>query len=148
MKRMHIHVGVSDIDQSIQFYSTLFGAEPTVTKADYAKWMLDDPSVNFAISAGHTDRVGIEHLGLQVESDAELKDVYGRLRATDRPVVEEGSTTCCYARSEKSWIADPDGVLWESFRTDGAEAIYGDSLDLSALGETAGSGSCCVPSNV
>lgn len=97
------------------FYSTLFAAEPTVIKADYAKWMLDDPRVNFAISAGDHARKGIEHLGIQAESAEELSDVYGRLKAADGPVLDEGATTCCYAKSEKSWIADPDGIVWEAF---------------------------------
>src|SRR5438128_356492 len=108
MKRLHVHVGVADLDSSIGFYSTLFGAEPTVTKADYAKWMLEDPRVNFAISSGNHAASGIEHLGIQVESGEELTEVYARLKAADRPVLEEGATTCCYATSEKSWIADPD----------------------------------------
>jgi len=119
MKRLHVHVGVDDLKRSIGFYSTLFGAEPTVTKTDYAKWMLEDPRVNFAISSGNHAAKGIEHLGIQVESGEELNEVYGRLKAADRPVLEEGATTCCYAKSEKSWIADPDGVVWEAFFTQG-----------------------------
>jgi catechol 2,3-dioxygenase-like lactoylglutathione lyase family enzyme len=145
MKRLHVHVGVNDLDQSIRFYSTLFGADPTVTKPDYAKWMLDDPRVNFAISAGNAHK-GIEHLGIQVESPAELEEVYGRLKAADRPVVEEGATTCCYARSEKSWIADPQGVVWEAFFTNGEATVYGDNPELSALSANAGDGACCAPS--
>jgi catechol 2,3-dioxygenase-like lactoylglutathione lyase family enzyme len=94
MKRLHIHVGVADLDQSILFYSTLFGADPSVTKPDYAKWMLDDPRVNFAISAGRHESKGIEHLGIQAEDPSELVEVYGRLKAADRPVLEEGRTTC------------------------------------------------------
>lgn len=113
MKRLHVHVGVNDLDQSVRFYSTLFGAEPTVTKPDYAKWMLEDPRVNFAISSGNAHK-GVEHLGIQVESGDELQEVYGRLKAADRPMLEEGATTCCYAKSEKSWIADPQGVVWEA----------------------------------
>ena len=94
MKRLHVHVGVEDLDQSIRFYSTLFAAEPTVTKHDYAKWMLDDPRVNFAISSGNA-RTGIEHLGIQVDQAGELGEVYRRLEAADRPVIDEGATTCC-----------------------------------------------------
>ena len=142
MKRLHVHVGVEDLDQSIHFYSTLFGAQPTVTKSDYAKWMLDDPRVNFAISAGNHARKGIEHLGIQVESQAELGEVYGRLKAADRPVLEEGQTTCCYAKSEKSWISDPDGVVWEAFLTKGEATVYGDSPALDAIGNES---KCCVP---
>ena len=145
MKRMHVHVGVSDLDSSIRFYSTLFGAEPSVTKHDYAKWMLDDPRVNFAISAGHHAGRGIEHLGIQVEDRKELGVVYGRLKAADRPVLEQGATTCCYAKSEKSWIADPDGVMWETFLTNGEATVYGDSLELSAASHNASDNSCCAP---
>lgn len=146
MKRLHVHVGVDDLDQSIGFYSTLFGSEPTVVKADYAKWMLDDPRVNFAISAGQHAAKGIEHLGIQVENEDELAEVYGRLKAADRPVLEEGATTCCYAKSEKSWIADPQGVVWEAFFTSGEATVYGDSPALSAISYNAAEASCCAPS--
>jgi catechol 2,3-dioxygenase-like lactoylglutathione lyase family enzyme len=145
MKRLHVHVGVTDLDQSIGFYSTLFGTEPTVVKSDYAKWMLEDPRVNFAISAGQHAAKGIEHLGIQVESGDELAEVYGRLKAADRPVLEEGATTCCYAKSEKSWIADPDGVVWEAFLTNREATVYGDSPALSALSDNASDASCCAP---
>jgi hypothetical protein len=145
MKRLHVHVGVENLEQSILFYSTLFAAEPTVAKADYAKWMLDDPRVNFAISAGKHAAKGIEHLGIQVESAEELTEVYGRLEAADRPVLAEGATTCCYAKSEKSWISDPQGVVWEAFFTNGEATIYGDSPALAALSENAAEGSCCAP---
>lgn len=145
MKRMHVHVGVTDLDKSIGFYSTLFGAEPTVTKIDYAKWMLEDPRVNFAISSGNHAANGIEHLGIQVESGEELAEVYGRLKAADRPVLEEGATTCCYATSEKSWISDPDGVVWEAFHTNGEATVYGDSPALSALSGNAAADACCAP---
>ena len=144
MKRLHVHVGVKDLDQSIGFYSTLFGTEPAELKPDYAKWMLEDPRVNFAISSGNAHK-GIEHLGIQVESDDELKDVYGRLRAADRPLLEEGATTCCYAKSEKSWIADPQGVVWEAFYTSGEATVYGDNVDLSALSANAAEAICCLP---
>ena len=145
MKRLHVHVGVNDLDQSIRFYSTLFAAEPTVRKGDYAKWMLDDPRVNFAISAGQHAIKGIQHLGVQVESTDELSDVYGRLQAADRPVLEEGRTTCCYAKSEKSWIADPDGIVWETFYTDGEATTYGDSPALGTLADNLGEDKCCLP---
>jgi hypothetical protein len=126
----------------------LFAAEPTVVKIDYAKWMLDDPRVNFAISAGHHAAKGIEHLGIQTETADELGEVYGRLKAADRPILEEGPTTCCYAKSEKSWISDPDGVVWEAFYTDGEATTYGDSPPLGALGEGLASDACCVPAGV
>jgi catechol 2,3-dioxygenase-like lactoylglutathione lyase family enzyme len=146
MKRMHIHVGVNDLDRSIGFYSTLFAAEPTVVKADYAKWMLDDPRVNFAISAGDHTQKGIEHLGIQVENKDELSEVYDRLKAADAPVLDEGQTTCCYAKSEKSWIADPDGIVWETFLTSGTSTVYGDSPQLATLAsENAAEGNCCAP---
>lgn len=144
MKRLHVHVGVKDLDQSVAFYSTLFGAEPTVNKNDYAKWMLDDPRVNFAISAGHAAR-GIEHLGIQAENGEELAEVYGRLKAADGPVLDEGATTCCYAKSKKSWISDPDGVVWEAFFTNGSATVYGDSASLSAISAHASNDTCCAP---
>ena len=148
MKRMHIHIGVDNLDASIKFYSTLFDAEPTVTKQDYAKWMLDDPRVNFAISAeGHAAH-GIEHLGIEVEDADELAEIYRRLTAANRPVLEEGATTCCYAKSEKSWITDPDGVVWETFLTNGESASYGDSPELSAVSPAAAGGACCTPSRL
>lgn len=146
MKRFHVHVGVKDLDQSIGFYSTLFGAEPTVIKHDYAKWMLDDPRVNFAISAGHHAVKGIEHLGIQVDTTEELQQVYGNLEKAGRPVLEEGATTCCYAKSEKSWISDPDGVVWEAFHTSGEATHYGESPALDAASINAAAGQCCAPS--
>ncbi|WP_057883955.1 ArsI/CadI family heavy metal resistance metalloenzyme [Tsuneonella troitsensis] len=148
MKRLHVHVGVSDLHQSIGFYSTLFAAEPSVVKDDYAKWMLDDPRVNFAISSGNHARKGIEHLGIQAESPDELSEVYGRLKAADRPVLDEGTTTCCYAKSEKSWIADPDGVVWEAFHTNGEATVYGDSPALDTLAGAPEAAKCCAPSGV
>ena len=144
MKRLHVHVGVADLDQSIKFYSSLFAAEPTVLKGDYAKWMLDDPRVNFAIST-RQDGAGVRHLGIQVETPDELAEVYERLQAADAPVFEEGATTCCYAKSEKSWIADPDGIVWEAFLTNGDATIYGDSPALAALSTNAADGACCAP---
>jgi catechol-2,3-dioxygenase len=143
MKRLHVHVSVKDLAQSIQFYSTLFAAKPVIVKSDYAKWMLDDPRVNFAISARHAG-AGLDHLGIQVETRDELQEVYGRLRAADRPVLEEGATTCCYARSEKSWITDPQGVSWETFLTTGESTVYGDSVDLGPI-RIAHAQACCTP---
>ena len=131
MKRLHVHVGVTDLDKSIAFYSTLFAAEPTVRKNDYAKWMLDDPRVNFAISF-RPDNGGVRHLGIQVENSNELAEVYSRLSAADGPVLEEGNTTCCYARSEKSWINDPQGVAWETFLTFGEATTYGGGAEAAA----------------
>ena len=144
MKRFHVHVGVTDLEESIRFYSTLFEAEPHVLKEDYAKWMLEDPRVNFAISK-RNEQKGIEHLGIQAESSDELAQVYGRLKAADHPVVEEGCTTCCSAKSEKSWVSDPDGVMWEAFYTDGAATTYGDSIDHRPALTGGGGDRCCVP---
>jgi catechol 2,3-dioxygenase-like lactoylglutathione lyase family enzyme len=152
MKRLHVHVSVDDLAASVRFYSTLFAADPAVTKPDYAKWMLDDPRVNFAISA-RGGEAGVDHLGIQVETQDELAEVYGRLRRADRPVLEEGATTCCYARSEKAWIADPQGLSWETFLTTGESVVYGDSADIGQI-RTASSGlrpeatasdTCCAP---
>ncbi len=126
MKRLHVHVAVDDLDKAIGFYSTLFAAEPSVVKSDYAKWMLDDPRVNFAIS-NRGARTGLNHLGIQVENEAELAEVYRRLKKADGPVLEEGKTTCCYAKSEKSWIDDPAGISWEAFLTTGESTNYGTS---------------------
>ena len=116
MKRLHIHIGVENLDESIRFYSTLFGAAPIKTKSDYAKWLLDDPRVNFAISTRARTK-GIDHLGIQVDDEAELAEVRERLKGGDMAVADEGETVCCYARSEKSWIQDPSGIAWEAYRT-------------------------------
>ena len=148
MKRLHVHLGVQDLEQSIRFYATLFAAEPTVRKPDYAKWLLDDPRVNFAISQGRGD-AGIHHLGIQAEDAGELAEIYGRLEQADRPVLEEGATVCCYARSEKSWISDPQGLAWETFLTHGESTVYGG--DGPAIGRNPGAAvapvkaSCCGP---
>jgi catechol 2,3-dioxygenase-like lactoylglutathione lyase family enzyme len=143
MKRMHLHVGVSDINASVSFYSALFAAEPTVHKSDYAKWMLEDPRINFAISNGDHTATGIEHIGIQAETADELAEVYDRLQSAGRPVLEEGATTCCYAKSEKNWITDPDGVIWEAFLTNGEATVYGDKIDL--LSVNAAESKCCTP---
>ena len=128
MKRLHVHVSVADLDESVRFYSTLFAAGPTVRKDDYAKWMLDDPRVNFAISK-RDKATGIRHLGIQVETDAELAEVFARLDHAHRPVLREGQTTCCYAKGEKSWIEDPQGVQWETFLTTGESTVYGGGME-------------------
>jgi catechol 2,3-dioxygenase-like lactoylglutathione lyase family enzyme len=127
MKRFHVHVAVDDLQKSIGFYSTLFATPPSVVKPDYAKWMLEDPRVNFAISA-RGGKPGVDHLGIQVENDGELGEIYDRLKEAEAPVLEEGATTCCYAQSEKSWIMDPQGVAWETFHTTGDSTVYGRSV--------------------
>ena len=148
MKRFHVHVAVDDLAQAVQFYSGLFAAPPTVRKDDYAKWMLEDPRVNFAISARGA-KPGIEHLGIQVENQEELAEVYGRLKSVEGPVLEEGTTACCYARSEKSWITDPAGVPWEAFLTVGANTTYGTEAPTrarpSGLPMRQETTACCVP---
>ncbi len=144
MKRLHVHMAVDDLAQSIRFYSALFAVPPSVTKSDYAKWMLDDPRVNFAIST-RGEAPGLDHLGIQVETPEELREVYARLQGAERPVLEEGDTVCCYAKSEKAWIADPQGVAWETFLTSGESTVYGDSIDLGPIRTVTTNGACCAP---
>src|SRR5213082_423402 len=142
MKRLHVHVSVKDLDRSIRFYSELFAAAPTVRKPDYAKWMLEDPRVNFAISQRDAARVGVNHLGFQVESDGELTEIHSRLQAAGSNVIEERNVSCCYARSDKYWTKDPAGLAWESFHSLGSVPIYGEtkspaepvSIDQNACG--------------
>ena len=125
MKRLHVHIAVDDLDRSIGFYSTLFGARPSVLKHDYAKWMLEDPKVNLAIS--QRNRVaGIDHLGIQVESDGELRELASRLKSAGERTRDEEATTCCYAQSNKAWVNDPSGVRWETFFTFGDATTYGE----------------------
>ena len=140
MKRLHVHVAVEDVGKSVGFYSTLFGETPTVLKDDYAKWMLDDPRVNFAIS----DRArvtGVDHLGIQVESAEELAELAGRLKAAGEVTRDQEATTCCYAKSDKAWVNDPNGVRWETFHTTGEAVAYGEDEPDVAL-RTAKQ-SCC-----
>lgn len=141
MKRLHVQVAADDVAESVRFCSVLFVTEPAVGKSDYAKWMLDDPRVNFGISQCGAD-TGIEHLGIQVESADELREVYDRLLQAGRPVLEEGSTTCSYAKTEECWSEDPHGVAWETFLTTGDSTVYGDSPDLASLERDVG---CCTP---
>jgi catechol 2,3-dioxygenase-like lactoylglutathione lyase family enzyme len=141
MKRLHLHVSVPDLAQSIQFYETLFGASPSVVKDDYAKWMLDDPRVNFAIS--QRDRAaGVDHVGIQVDSSAELAELAGRLKAAGASTFDQTATTCCYAKSDKSWVSDPAGLRWETFYTFGEATRYGEDEAAARAAETAG-GACC-----
>jgi catechol-2,3-dioxygenase len=143
MKRFHVHLAVGDLAGSMRFYSALFGAAPTVVKEDYARWMLDDPRVNFAISA-RGGAPGVQHLGIQAEDEAELAEVFGRLAEAGRPVLEEANATCCYARSEKGWISDPQGVAWETFWTHGESTVYGTGSAIGRLAEATEAG-CCAP---
>lgn len=143
MKRFHVHVAVPDLEKSIRFYSTVFGSEPSVVKPDYAKWMLEDPRVNFAISQ-RGESAGVNHLGLQVESDAELQDLHSRLAAADAGVVAEKNVSCCYARSDKYWVTDPSGVAWESFHSLGTVPLYhGEEAEPNACGTD--TTQCCAP---
>jgi catechol 2,3-dioxygenase-like lactoylglutathione lyase family enzyme len=128
MKRFHVHLHVDDLAKSVNFYSKLFDAEPTKLEIDYAKWMLDDPRVNFAISTASRGR-GIDHLGFQAESEEELAELKGRANAADRTLFDEGNTVCCYAKSEKHWVTDPQGLAWEHYRTVDTSMIFGQRRD-------------------
>jgi hypothetical protein len=141
MKRLHVHVSVENLHQSIGFYSTLFGVSPSVVKHDYAKWMLDDPRVNFAISE-RSAKTGVDHLGIQVESGEELAEVAGRLKAAGQATRDQVGTTCCYAQSDKSWVKDPSGIDWETFHSFGEATVYGEDED-AAL--EAPKSACCAP---
>lgn len=127
MNRLHVHLHVRDIAQSVRFYATLFGAEPTKRESDYAKWMLDDPRVNFAISTG--GEVGLSHLGIQVEDGAELESVTARARDAAGEVLIENGANCCYAKGDKSWASDPQGIRWETFHTKGDLTVFGVGAD-------------------
>ena len=128
MKRLHVHVAVGDLQESVGFYSTMFGAPPSVLKDDYAKWMLDDPRVNFAISS-RGRAPGLDHLGIQAEVGAELTEISGRLKAAGAETIDEAATTCCYAQSDKTWVQDPAGIRWETFHTLGESTVYGEDLE-------------------
>ena len=144
MKRFHVHVAVADLENSIRFYSSLFGVQPIITKDDYAKWMLDDPRVNFAISR-RGDAPGVNHLGIQVESDEELIDMRSRLSQADSPVVEQANAACCYAASNKHWVQDPQGVAWETFHTLSSIPVFGEDTRTSLSRIPVKSAACCVP---
>lgn len=142
MKRFHIHVHVDDIAANVAFYSKLFGAAPTRIETDYAKWMLDDPRVNFAISTRGT-KVGVDHLGFQVNDTAELAELAQRAQAADMSLLDQGETTCCYARSDKHWIVDPQGIAWEYYHTIESAPVYGESRQAAPA---SGVAACCGPS--
>ena len=151
MKRLHVHVAVDDLAESVRFYSTLFGADPTVHEADYAKWMLEDPRVNFAVSA-RGSAPGLDHLGLQMESAEDLREVASRLNGAGRPILEQKDASCCYARGDKAWVLDPQGIRWESFHTVGALTRYGEDVAPTPIGVDAKSHasepSACCPAPV
>jgi catechol 2,3-dioxygenase-like lactoylglutathione lyase family enzyme len=147
MKRFHAHVRVGDLESSVRFYSTLFGAEPTVLKPDYAKWVLDDPRVNFAITAG-TASTGLDHLGFQVESDEDLATIAGRLAAAGESVAKEENVSCCYARGNKGWVSDPSGISWETFHTLEESTIYdADVAPRVGASKPQATESCCTPAS-
>lgn len=146
MKRFHVHMNVEHIGKNVKFYSQLFGVAPSVVKTDYAKWMLDDPRVNFAISS-RPAAIGLDHLGLQAETGDELREIGDRLQAADAVALAEAGTTCCYARSDKFWAEDPQGTRWESFHTHGEATTYYNPVESAAKNaEKPGRGSaCCGP---
>jgi len=141
MARMHIHISVDDLDRSIGFYSTIFGTKPTTQKTDYAKWLLDNPSINFAISS-RGFKPGIEHIGIQAENEDEMSDIRSRLEQGEIETFDDGQTVCCYAESDKSWIRDPSGIPWETYFTM-KEAQFFSEHDTEPSGS-----SCCSPDSV
>src|ERR1700722_5455149 len=149
MKRLLIHVSVKDLAASIRFYQTLFGAEPVVTKADYAKWMLEDPRGNFAVSAPRQPG-GANPLGFQVDTNEDLRSMRAQLEAADSRMLEESEQPCCYARSDKYWVTDPTGIAWETFHTLGSIPVYGEDTPVFNHGESSvpiekSPAQCCVP---
>lgn len=146
MKRFHVNVSVADLQQSVRFYNALFGEQPTVAKPDYAKWMLEDPRVNFSITQSAKLR-GVNHVGLQVESETELQEVQARLDAAEEQTFKQPDANCCYANSSKTWARDPDDVAWETFVTHGTITHYGNDhvpgLD-AATGDKTTEGRCCA----
>jgi len=143
MKRFHVHVAVDDLDANVRFYSTVFGTSPAVLESDYAKWMLDDPRVNFAISRRGL-RSGIDHLGVQVESEEELASLRARIQRAEIAALDQPNASCCYARSDKYWVTDPQGIAWESFHTLDAVPVYGEDAGPSGTREVAAA-ACCEP---
>ncbi|MCI0400386.1 MAG: VOC family protein [Gammaproteobacteria bacterium] len=142
MKRFHVHVSVKDLTQSIGFYSKIFGATPSVEKVDYAKWMLDDPRINFAISQrGHVP--GVNHLGFQVDSDEELRGLRNQVASADLAALDEPGAACCYAKSDKYWVEDPQGIAWETFHSLGTITVFGEDGASAKAGE--GYSACCIP---
>ena len=142
MKRFHVHVGVKDLQRSVRFYSALFAAQPTVLKDDYAKWQLEDPRLNFAIST-RAAKAGVDHLGMQAENGDELEEIGSRLAQAEVATTPQKGASCCYAKSDKYWTVDPQGVAWESFHTLGSVPIFGeDGAARAATTESA----CCAPS--
>ena len=145
MKRFHVHVAVKELQESVRFYSAMFGSSATVIKPDYAKWMLEDPKINFAISQRST-ALGVNHLGLQAETEDELEAIHANLQEAGAAIVAEKGVHCCYAKSDKYWITDPQGVAWESFRSLGGVPFYGEEAHTRAAACASGASSgCCAP---
>lgn len=144
MKRFHVHLHVDDLAQSIGFYSKLFATTPAREESDYAKWMLQDPPVNFAIST-RGNKAGIDHLGIQTDNEVELAELKARAAAADMPLLDEGTTTCCYARSDKHWVTDPQGIAWEHFQTLGDIPVFNEKAAPAPKQATA-EAACCPPS--
>lgn len=145
MKRMHLHIAVTDLNQSIIFYNSLFGAPPTVTKDDYAKWMLDDPSVNFAIST-RSEQTGLDHIGIQAENESELTEIKTRLEAAEMNMVSQEGETCCYSKSDKHWVQDPSGIAWETYNTlASAPTFNGGETNREETVATEEASACCAP---
>jgi len=140
MKRFHVHVSVDDLSQNIRFYSAMFGAPPTVERVDYAKWMLDDPRINFAISQ-RGGAVGVNHLGFQVDAEEDLRALRAQVAAADIAALDQASANCCYAKSDKYWVQDPQGIAWETFHTLGDIPVFGEHATTAAPVEAG----CCVP---
>ncbi|MBB5018046.1 catechol 2,3-dioxygenase-like lactoylglutathione lyase family enzyme [Chitinivorax tropicus] len=152
MKRLHVHISVDNLAESIRFYSAMFASQPTVNKPDYAKWMLDDPRVNFAISQRGA-AMGLNHLGIQIESADELAEMHQRLQTLQESVVEEAGAACCYAKSDKYWVNDPQGIAWETFHTLDSIPMFGEPQATASqeaaccipLVQTSSTSACCVP---
>jgi catechol 2,3-dioxygenase-like lactoylglutathione lyase family enzyme len=151
MKRFHVHVHVTDLNQNIDFYSKMFGAQPARVETDYAKWMLDDPAVNFAISTRGHGHTGVDHLGIQVDNDTDLLALKAQAQAADLSLIDEGATTCCYAQSDKHWLIDPQGLPWEHFQTLGSIPVFRDGEPSVATASATPTdaaqpaGACCTP---
>jgi lactoylglutathione lyase len=143
MKRFHVHVHVADLERSVAFYSRLFAAAPTRHEADYAKWMLDDPRINFAISM-RGGATGVDQLGFQAEDAQELGELKQRAQDADATVLDEGETTCCYAHSAKHWVTDPQGIAWEHFHTMNDIAVFSERDAQAATSPAAAAGGCCA----
>jgi catechol 2,3-dioxygenase-like lactoylglutathione lyase family enzyme len=151
MKQFHLHVSVKDLDESIRFYSTLFATPPAVQQADYAKWMLEDPRMNFAISTSRQP-IGVNHLGFQLDSDEELRGMHAQLQRADAQMIQEDEQACCYARANKYWVTDPTGIAWETFHTLESIPVYGEDTAVFhhgastvPLAEATPYAACCVP---